>query len=553
MNTADYAINHTAVWAQLHQHQRSTRFLHMRDLFAQDPQRFEKMSISFNGLLLDYSKNRITEDTLRLLIELACSADLSGWMHKMRSGEKINISENRAVLHTALRLPENTAAKVYVDGRNVVPEIHRELNRALAFAQSLNEGKHLGARGDCIRDVVNIGIGGSDLGPQMVTLALKPYQQKVNVHFVANIDGANLAQVLEKVFAESTVFIVASKSFTTPETLLNAKTARAWFLQQGFQAADIARHFVAVSSAVDKAADFGIAPDNVFALFDWVGGRYSVWSSIGLAVMCAIGAANFRDFLAGGHAIDEHFFNTPFRRNIPVLLGLIGLWYNTFYASASHAVIPYDHGLRRLPAHLQQLDMESNGKQTDRYGNRLDFDTGAVIWGEEGVNSQHAFFQLLHQGSRLIPCDFIVPINSHYDVGEQHRVLAANALAQTEALMRGKTLAEAYAELADMNPRRRDLLAPQKVFPGNQPSNTLLLDKVTPFHLGILLAMYEHKVFVQGVIWGINSFDQWGVEYGKVLAKRIEPQLSDTAALAHDSSTNGLIAYFREHQRERNT
>ena len=545
-----HPINHTAIWAQLHQHQRSTRFLHMRDLFAQNPARFEQMHVQLHGLLLDYSKNRITEDTLQLLVQLAEAADLRGWMDKMRRGDAINISENRAVLHTALRLPES--AGVYVNGHNVVPDIQRERARALAFAEAVNNGSHLGAHGDTITDVVNIGIGGSDLGPQMATLALKPYRQRVNVHFVANVDGANLVQTLEQLNPARTVFIVASKSFATPETLLNARAARAWFLQQGLTEADIGRHFVAVSSQVAAATEFGIAPENVFAMFDWVGGRYSVWSAIGLPLMCAVGAAHFNDFLAGAHAMDTHFFNAPLRHNMPVLLGLIGLWYNTFYEAASHAVIPYDHGLRRLPAHLQQLDMESNGKQTGRLGEHLDFDTGAVIWGEEGVNCQHAFFQLLHQGSRLIPSDFIVPVQSHYPLGTQHQVLVANALAQTEALMRGKTLAEAHAELAHLDNQSRDMLAPQKVFPGNQPSNTLMLDAVTPFNLGMLLALYEHKVFVQGTIWGINSFDQWGVEYGKVLAAAIEPQLANNDTLAHDASTNALIAHYRKHH-EHNT
>lgn len=538
-----HPINHSAVWAQLHQHQRSTRFLHMRDLFAQDPQRFARMHLRLGGLLLDYSKNRITEDTLQLLVQLAETAELPAWMDKMRRGDKINISENRAVLHTALRLPPDAA--VFVDGHNVVPDIHRELQRALDFADALNSGAHTGAGGKTITDVVNIGIGGSDLGPQMAVRALVPYRQRLRLHFVANVDGANLAQVLAPLDAGRTLFIVASKSFGTPETLLNAQAAQQWFLQQGLTREDIARHFVAVSSNVAAAAAFGIAPERVFAMFDWVGGRYSVWSAIGLPLMCAVGAAHFRDFLAGGHAMDRHFFSAPLRHNMPVLLGLIGLWYNTFYQAASHAVIPYDHGLRRLPAHLQQLDMESNGKQTGRWGERLDFDTGAVIWGEEGVNSQHAFFQLLHQGSRLIPSDFIVPVNSHYAVGQQQQVLVANALAQTEALMRGKTLAEAYAELDGLDGRTRDVLAPQKVFPGNQPTNTLMLDKLTPFNLGMLLALYEHKVFVQGVIWGINSFDQWGVEYGKVLAQTILPQLGDDSVLAHDASTNALIDFYR--------
>lgn len=385
------SINQTAIWAQLHQHQRSTRFLHMRDLFEQDPDRFDKMHEKLNGLLLDYSKNRITEDTLTLLIELANVADLGGWIEKMRCGEKINISENRPVLHTALRLEANT--EVYVDGHNVVPDIHAELEKAFSFAESVRNGDYKGVTGETITDIVNIGIGGSHLGPEMVTLALRPFNQSgLNIHYVSNVDGANLMQVLKTINPARTVFIIASKSFTTPETLLNAQGARQWFLQQGFTQQDIARHFIAISSATDKAQQFGIDGKNIFAMFDWVGGRYSVWSTIGLSVMCAIGKKNFQDFLAGGRAMDEHFYHAPLRHNIPVLISLIGLWYHTFYQTTSHAIIPYDHGLRRLAAHLQQLDMESNGKQVGRYGEHLDFDTGPVIWGEEGVNCQHAFF-----------------------------------------------------------------------------------------------------------------------------------------------------------------
>lgn len=539
------AINHAPVWAKLRQHQCSTRHLHMRDLFAQDPRRFERMHENLNSMLVDFSKNRITEDTLKLLIELAETAQLRDRIDRMRRGDKINISENRAVLHTALRLPEN--AQVYVDNRNVVPDIHLELNRALMLADAVNAGRHTGARGDVITDVVNIGIGGSDLGPKMVTKALKPYQQRIRIHFVSNIDGSNLVQVLGRVDAAKTLFIISSKSFTTPETLLNARAARAWFLQQGFEKSQLTKHFVAVTNNLLAAREFGIVSENVFSMFDWVGGRYSVWSAIGLPVMCAIGAEHFRSFLAGGRAMDEHFFSTPLRHNIPVLLGLIGLWYHTFYGAETHAVIPYSHDLRYLSTHLQQLDMESNGKQTSARGERLEFDTGAIIWGDEGVNSQHAFFQLLHQGSRLIPCDFIVPANSHSPLEKQHQILVANALAQSQALMRGKTLAEAYAELENLDRHQRDILAPQKVFPGNRPTNTIMIDALTPFNLGMLLALYEHKVFVQGAVWGVNSFDQWGVEYGKVLAQNIEPQLGNNEPTAHDASTNALIAYYREH------
>ncbi len=413
----------------------------------------------------------------------------------------------------------------------------------------MRTGKHLGANQQAITDIVNIGIGGSDLGPQMACLALEHYQHpNLNLHFIANVDGSPLQQLLDKLNPATTLFIIASKSFTTPETLLNAEAAKAWFLNS-LSAQAIPQHFVAVTSAIEKATQFGISPDNIFPMFEWVGGRYSTWSSIGLILMCAIGKENFLEFLAGARNMDDHFFNAPFGENIPVLMALIGLWYNTFYAAHSHAIIPYDHGLRRFPAHLQQLDMESNGKRYGRTGAYLDFDTGPIIWGEEGVNCQHAFFQLLHQGTRLVPCDFIIPIHSHRTTKNQHHVLVANALAQAQALMQGKTEAQVYQELQQQNLTNieRDSLLPQKLFHGNQPSNILMLDKVTPFNLGMLLAAYEHKVFVQGVIWGINSFDQWGVEYGKVLAAKIEPELHDkNGHLAHDSSTNGLISHFRK-------
>lgn len=539
-------INHDAIWAQLHQHQRATRLTHMRDLFQNDPNRFEKMHVKLDGLMLDYSKNRFTDETLPLLVSLARAAKLEEWMKKMRSGEPINFSENRAVLHTALRLPKEEI--LLVNGENIIPKIHAQLDKAIAFANTIHQQTYLGYTGLPITDIVNIGIGGSDLGPKMLTQALTPYHGNINCHFVANVDGAHLVETLKNLSPKTTLFIVASKSFSTPETLLNAHSARNWFLSQAEQK-DIAQHFVAVSSNIHAAQAFGIHPENIFAMFDWVGGRYSSWSTIGISLMCAIGERHFRDFLAGGKAMDEHFFSASFEHNIPVILALIGIWYNTFYAAHSYAIIPYAHALRHLPAHIQQLDMESNGKQTGRNGERLDFDTGPIIWGEEGVNCQHAFFQLIHQGSRLIPSDFIVPMNTHASLIHQHKTLVANAFAQTEALMQGKTFEQVQKELANSSLSRieKDKLAPQKIFPGNQPSNTILIDKITPFNMGQLLAMYEHKVFVQGVIWGINSFDQWGVEYGKALAKKIEPELSTNEVLAHDCSTNALINYFRNH------
>ncbi|QIY81415.1 glucose-6-phosphate isomerase [Chromobacterium violaceum] len=538
-------INSTQVWAKLHQHQRATRHMHMRELFELDPQRFQRFSLELDGLLLDYSKNRVTERTLELLFDLARKADLRGWMDRMRSGERINVSENRSVLHTALRLP--AGARLDLKGHDVAADVHQVLARLKDFSEQVREGRWLGFAGQPIRDVVNLGIGGSDLGPLVAADALAAYAHPdLKVHFVSNVDGQHLARTLERLNPATTLFIIASKSFTTPETLLNAQAARAWFLQAAGEA-QIAKHFVAVSTNEPAVRAFGIDPQHMFGFWDWVGGRYSVWSAIGLPVMLSIGYDNFRAFLDGGHAMDRHFFESPFDANMPVLLALIGIWYNTFYRAHTHAIMPYDHGLRRLPAHIQQLDMESNGKRVGRLGEALDFDTGPVIWGEEGANSQHAFFQLLHQGTRLVPCDFILPLNSHYPLGNQHDVLVANCLAQTEALMRGKNEAEVMRELSHLSGEQLDMLLPQKLFPGNQPSNTLALDRVTPYSMGMLMALYEHKVFVQGVIWGINSFDQWGVEYGKQLARRILPELSgDTGALGHDSSTNGLIRHYRE-------
>lgn len=534
-------------WQALAEHYRATQHLHLRDRFTTEPDRFRRMHEELDGLLLDYSKNCIGEDTLDLLCRLADEAGAADLRRRMYTGGKINLSENRAVLHTALRLPE-TAPPVFVDGTNIVPQVHAELNRALGFAERLQNGTHLGCTGQPITDIVNIGIGGSDLGPRMVAQALAPYRQRLNVHFAANLDSADLNSILRRIQPETTLFIVASKSFRTPETLLNAQAARRWFLQSGRSEADIARHFAAVSANTEAAAAFGIAPENVFAMFDWVGGRYSVWSAIGLPVMCAIGNGNFRQFLRGGHTMDQHFLHTPWRHNIPALLALIGIWQQNFCGSASHIVIPYSHGLRRLPAHLQQLDMESNGKNCRRNGSPADCATGAAIWGEAGVNCQHAFFQLIHQGTQTIPVDFIVPLRGEEpDDDGRHRHLVANAFAQAEALMRGKSEAEAYTELAGkrLPEKQRAALARQRSFSGNRPSNTILINRLTPYTLGMLLAMYEHKVFMQGAVWGINSFDQWGVEYGKVLAQTILPELNGVPAAGHDASTAALIEHYR--------
>ncbi|MCG9116975.1 glucose-6-phosphate isomerase [Laribacter hongkongensis] len=538
-------INLTPVWAQLHLHQRSTKHVEMRDLFEAEPDRFLNFSIDLNGFLLDFSKNRITGRSLDLLVELSKVAGLSDWIEAARLGEQINTSEHRSVMHFALRADVDDVYSV--DEQNVVPVVHQELRRCFDFSEKIRQKTWCGFDGSPIRDVVNIGIGGSDLGPRLVVQALHPYAlTDIRVHFVSNLDGADLAQTLEGLDQATTLFIVSSKSFSTPETLDNAYAAKAWFLQKA-QGSDVSKHFVAISSNVEAVKDFGIAPELMFRFWDWVGGRYSVWSAIGLSVMIAIGERHFRAFLDGAREMDQHFFTAPHEKNIPVVMALLGVWYNTFYGAHTHAIMPYAHGLARLPAYLQQLDMESNGKRVGRFGEMLDFDTGPVVWGEVGVNSQHAFFQLLHQGTRLVPCDFILPLRSHYAIGQHHQQLVANCLAQTEALMRGKTDTEVLEELqaAGVTGELLDALLPQKVFPGNQPSNTIVIDELSPRFLGMLLAAYEHKVFVQGVIWGINSFDQWGVEYGKQLAKRIAPELASTEPPEHDSSTNALIERYR--------
>ncbi|UOO91984.1 glucose-6-phosphate isomerase [Vitreoscilla stercoraria] len=532
------------VLEDLSEHQQYIALQHMRDWFEQDAHRFERMHQKVGPLLLDYSKNRVTEETWQLLSDLADASDLKSWREAMFGGEKINRSEARAVLHTALRQERN--AVVEVDGVNVVAQAYQALDKALDFAEKIRQGMHLGYTKQRIVDVVNLGVGGSDLGPKMVTEALKSFATgDVNVHFVSNVDGAHLHHVLEHLRPETTLFVVASKSFTTPETLLNAQAAKAWLLAQTAWPDDaVAAHFAAISTNLQATAAFGIHPMQVFEMFDWVGGRYSVWSTIGLPVMCAIGREAFLQFLAGGRAMDAHFQNAPWRENMPVIMALLGIWYNNFFDAHSHAVIPYDYGMRSWTEYLQQLDMESNGKNVTQNNQPVNYATGPIIWGSQGVNCQHAYFQLLHQGSRLVPSDFIVPVNSHLPVGKQHTVLVANALAQTEALMRGKTLAEAQAELA-LN--GQDIhLAAQKVFSGNQPTNTLMLTDINPYTLGMLIALYEHKVFVQGVIWRINSFDQWGVEYGKVLAKTIEQELVSGVRVPHDASTFGLIDYYQE-------
>lgn len=532
------------VWRALEKHHQNTQHLHLRERFAADAGRFRNMHEILGGLLFDYSKNRISEETLQLLCRLAEAADLGGKMCAMQSGGKINASEHRAVLHTALRLPRGADA-VYVDGENVLPPLHGELDRALAFVQSVADGILTGASGQAFTDWVHIGIGGSDLGARMCVQALRPYRGRIGVHFVANSDAADLAEILCRLNPHTTMFSVASKSFKTPETLMNAQAAKQWCMRGGLGEADTARHFCAVSADTDAAVRFGMAEERVFAVSDWVGGRYSVWSPVGLPVMAAVGEARFREFLAGAHAMDVHFFNTPLRRNIPVLMALLNIWYLNFQHADGQTVVPYSHDLRLLPSWLNQLDMESLGKRQTSDGKPVEYQTGGIVFGEEGVNCQHAYFQLLHQGTRLIPCDFIVPLVSHEDNGRRQRFTVANAFAQSEALMKGKTPQEVRAELADLPEEERCRLAPQKTFSGNAPSNSILLDKLTPFNLGMLMAAYEHRTFVQGAVWNINPFDQWGVEYGKQLAQTIESELAGGICTRHDGSTEGLMAFYR--------
>lgn len=539
----------TPAWDALAGHWQQVRDVHMRDLFRADPGRFERFSAEAAGLYLDYSKNRITDETRRLLVALARSSGLHAAMESMFRGEPINLTEERAALHTALRSPGG--APVLVDGVDVLPAVQAVRARMRAFVHGVHSGTWRGCSGRPVRDVVNIGIGGSDLGPRMATAALRPFHRPgLRVHFAANVDAAELMGILQELDPETTLFVIASKTFTTQETLANAHTARNWFEARcGREPAAIARHFVALSSNAEAVAAFGIDPGNMFEFWDWVGGRYSLWSAIGLPIALAVGMERFEELLAGAHDMDRHFREAPFERNLPVLLGLLGVWYNNLFDAASHAVVPYEQLLELLPAHLQQLDMESSGKGCGRDGARVAWHTGPVIWGAPGTNGQHAFFQLLHQGTRLIPVDFLLGMHSHYPVGEHQSLLMANCLAQAEALMRGKAADEVAVELEaqGLAPARRASLAPHKVFEGNRPSNVILYDKLTPRVLGAIIALYEHKVFVQAWLWNVNAFDQWGVELGKQLAGRI---LRDFRALAgpsgHDASTNGLIRRCRD-------
>ena len=538
------AVNEKPEWKALQAHWERTADIEMREQFAADPARFDRMSLSACGMLLDYSKNRITDETLQLLIELAEAQDLRGWIRRMFAGEKINNTESRAVLHVALRNRSNRP--ILVDGHDVMPGINEVLERMAEFSEKVRSGAWKGYTGKSITDVVNIGIGGSNLGPLMVCEALKHYQfQGLRVHFVSNVDATHIVETLKKLDPETTLFIVASKTFTTQETLTNAHAARRWVLAALGDEASIARHFVAVSTAAREVAKFGIDTANMFGFWDWVGGRYSLWSAIGLPIALAIGMDGFYELLQGAHEMDEHFYHAELRHNMPVLMALLGVWYNNFVGVRTHAVLPYDQYMRVLPLYLQQADMESNGKRVTRDGRVVRYATGPVVWGAAGTDGQHAFYQLIHQGTQLIPCDFIAPAISHNELEDQHPKLLSNFLAQTEALMKGKTEAEARAELqaASLGPEAVAALVPHKVFPGNKPTNTLLVDRITPQRLGSLIALYEHKIFVQGVIWEINSFDQWGVELGKQLANVVLAELTGEPAhtATHDASTAGLI------------
>lgn len=543
------------VWQDLIAHQKrlSTEVLQkggLRGLFSADPQRFEKFSFSLGELLVDFSKNLIDDQSFASLIRLAEQANVAERAKKMFSGDKINVTENRAVLHVALRNRSNTP--IHVDGTDVMPEVNAVLKKMRRITEQVRSGEWKGYTGKAITDVVNIGIGGSDLGPVMVTEALKPYgSDRLRVHFVSNIDGTHIAETLKKLNPETALFIIASKTFTTQETIVNATSAKQWFLQSAKEEQHVAKHFVALSTNSDAVRAFGISLENMFEFWDWVGGRYSLWSAIGLSIAFYIGMDNFEELLAGGHDMDQHFASAPLSKNLPVILALLGVWYNNFWDADTHAILPYDQYMHRFPAYFQQGDMESNGKGVTLDGKPVQWSTGPVLWGEPGTNGQHAFYQLIHQGTKLIPCDFIAPAQSQNSIGKHHEILLSNFFAQTEALMKGKTEAEARAELAAAGLKGDELerLLPHKMFPGNRPTNSIMFPKLTPRMLGQLIAMYEHKIFVQGVIWNINSFDQWGVELGKQLAKTIQSELAGPAAVtSHDSSTNGLIAFFKRHR-----
>ncbi|XP_067652767.1 glucose-6-phosphate isomerase-like [Haliotis asinina] len=550
-------LSGSAAWKALQEtFSKNGSSISMPQMFKQDSDRFKKYSVTLNtkdgDLLLDYSKNLINDEVFQQLLQLARDRDVETMRSAMFAGEKINFTENRAVLHIALRNRSNTP--IMVDGKDVMPEVNAVLTHMREFTTEVISGQWKGYSGKTITDVVNIGIGGSDLGPLMAYEALKPFKIGPNVHFVSNIDGTHLSETVRKLNPETTLFIIASKTFTTQETITNATSAKLWFLETAKDEKAVSKHFVALSTNGPKVKDFGIDEKNMFAFWDWVGGRYSLWSAIGLSIALSIGMDNFEQLLEGGHFMDQHFTSAPLEQNIPVILALLGIWYSNFYKAESITLLPYDQYMHRFAAYFQQGDMESNGKYVTRSGQRVDYTTGPIVWGEPGTNGQHAFYQLIHQGTRLIPCDFLMPVETHNPIqnGLHHEILQANFLAQTEALMKGKTREEAEAELktSGMSADKIAHILPHKVFEGNRPSNSIIFQKLTPFMLGALIAMYEMKIFTQGVIWDINSFDQWGVELGKQLAKVIQPELRDSNPVStHDSSTNGLINFFKSHRK----
>ncbi len=537
----------TAAWQALSQHFNDNKDITIAELFQQDKNRFQNFSVKFGtDFLVDYSKNRITAQTMQLLTQLAEETDVAGAIEAMFSGEKINVTENRAVLHTALR--NQSTNPVYVDGKDVMPEVRAVLAKMKDFCNRVISGEWKGYTGKTITDIVNIGIGGSDLGPCMITEALGAYRNHLKTHFVSNVDGTHIAETLKQLNPETTLFLIASKTFTTQETMTNAHTARDWFLAKAGDKAHVAKHFAALSTNAKAVAEFGIDTANMFEFWDWVGGRYSSWSAIGMPIALSVGFDNFEKLLQGAYAMDCHFRTTPFAKNIPVILALIGIWYNNFYGFESETILPYDQYMYRFPAYFQQGNMESNGKYIDRNGNKVDYQTGPIIWGEPGTNGQHAFYQLIHQGTKIIPCDFIAPAISHNPIGDHHAKLLSNFFAQTEALAFGKSKETVIAEFEAKGVAKEvyEPLIPFKVFEGNRPTNSILVKQITPESLGALIAMYEHKIFVQGVIMNIFSFDQWGVELGKQLAGKILPELTATGEVTtHDSSTNGLINFYK--------
>jgi len=542
-------LTQSDAWKSLEKHLKNEiRPMHLRTMFAENPERFGQFSIEWNGLLFDYSKNLVNDTTMSLLFDLAIEQNLKGAMEAMFRGDKINVTEQRSVLHIACRNRSNRP--IEVDGKDVMTDINRVLDKMRDFCAKVHSQQWRGWSGKPITDIVNIGIGGSDLGPLMVTESLKHYKTALNAHFVSNVDGTHIAETLKGLNPATTLFIVASKTFTTQETMTNALTAKSWLLKTANDPAAVARHFVALSTNRNEVKRFGIDPANMFEFWDWVGGRYSLWSAIGLSIALAVGFDNFEELLAGAHEADEHFRTSAYKNNIPVIMGLLGIWYNNFFGAESSAILPYDQYMHRFAAYFQQGDMESNGKFVDRENNVVDYSTGPIIWGEPGTNGQHAFYQLIHQGTKMIPCDFLAPAQTLNPIGDHHEKLIANFIAQTEALMRGKTLDEAKHELRTAGLSDEDIarLAPAKVFPGNYPTTTFFFPKLTPRMLGSLIALYEHKIFVQGIIWNINSFDQMGVELGKQLANVLLPELkSDEEITTHDSSTNALVAFFKKH------